>query len=54
MCSIGLTLITSAAIMSMLGRPIDTPISPFGSEDRIQSLRVWDPPDFCLAFFWYV
>ncbi|KAL1407776.1 hypothetical protein Q8F55_007210 [Vanrija albida] len=22
-----------------------------GSNDRIQALRVWDPPDFCLAFF---
>ncbi|WOO78375.1 Meiotically up-regulated protein [Vanrija pseudolonga] len=22
-----------------------------GNNDRIQSLRVWDPPDFCLAFF---
>jgi hypothetical protein len=38
----------------MMGKPTDKPISPFGSEDRIQSLRVWDPPDFCLAFFWYV
>ena len=23
------------------------------SDDKIQSLRVWEPPDFCLAFFWY-
>nr|XP_019045051.1 hypothetical protein I302_06967 [Kwoniella bestiolae CBS 10118]OCF23981.1 hypothetical protein I302_06967 [Kwoniella bestiolae CBS 10118] len=22
-----------------------------GSNDKIQSLRVWDPPEFCLAFF---
>lgn len=47
------TLTCSAAVMSMLGRPTDKPISPFGAEDRIQSLRVWDPPEFCLAFFWY-
>jgi hypothetical protein len=24
------------------------------SNDRIQALRVWDPPEFSLAFFWCV
>ncbi|WVQ79567.1 hypothetical protein IAT38_001666 [Cryptococcus sp. DSM 104549] len=26
-------------------------VKGLGSENRIQSLRVWDPPEFCLAFF---
>ncbi|KAI9634346.1 uncharacterized protein MKK02DRAFT_16844 [Dioszegia hungarica] len=40
-----------AAIRSMLGRPSSGPPQGYANEDRIQSLRVWDPPDFCLAFF---
>lgn len=42
--------------MSALGRPLsDHPSGASGNgEDRIQCLRVWDPPEFCLMFFWYV
>ncbi|WWC63642.1 uncharacterized protein I303_106247 [Kwoniella dejecticola CBS 10117] len=41
------------SILSAFGKPQkDAPkLNNFGSNDKIQSLRVWDPPEFCLAFF---
>jgi hypothetical protein len=52
----GLTLINSAAGMSAIGKPTESGSSAFGSrgDDQIQSLKVWEPPAFCMAFFWYV
>ncbi|WVQ95248.1 hypothetical protein IAU59_002343 [Kwoniella sp. CBS 9459] len=53
----GLLFLINFAFHSMLsafGKPQkDAPrLGTFGqSEDKIQSLRVWDPPEFCLAFF---
>ncbi|WRT68723.1 uncharacterized protein IL334_005703 [Kwoniella shivajii] len=44
---------TFHAILSAFGKPPkDIPrFTGFGTDDKIQSLRVWDPPEFCLAFF---
>ena len=46
----------SAAVMSAIGKPthIHSHPSVGGGGDKIQSLRVWEPPSFCMAFFWYV
>jgi len=49
----------SAAGMSAIGKPTQTGSSSVfggggGEGDKIQSLRVWEPPSFCMAFFWYV
>lgn len=46
----------SAAGMSAIGKPTHSNSSPTfrGGGDKIQSLRVWEPPSFCMAFFWYV
>ena len=46
----------SAAAMSAIGKPTHTHSHPSvgGGGDKIQSLRVWEPPSFCMAFFWYV
>ncbi|EIW68316.1 hypothetical protein TREMEDRAFT_71965 [Tremella mesenterica DSM 1558] len=42
----------AAGIMSATGHPTSSSISHSApGEDKIQCLRVWDPPDFCLAFF---
>lgn len=38
----------------MLGQPASGLNQGYTTEDQIQSLRVWDPPDFCLALFWSV
>jgi len=48
-------LTSSAAAMSAIGKPTQSS-SAFtgGVDDKIQSLRVWEPPSFCLAFFWCV
>jgi hypothetical protein len=42
--------------MSAIGKPTESGSSTFGSrgDDKIQSLKVWEPPAFCMAFFWYV
>jgi hypothetical protein len=48
---------TSAAAMSAIGKPTthgSNSISATGGGDKIQSLKVWEPPSFCMAFFWYV
>ncbi|CAD6580584.1 MAG: hypothetical protein TREMPRED_002781 [Tremellales sp. Tagirdzhanova-0007] len=44
---------TFAAFMSLVGRPLRSTIPGafVPSEDKIQSLRVWEPSEFCLAFF---
>ena len=49
-------MLGSGALMSAIGRPQNNPLTgnSMPNEDRIQSLRVWEPPEFCLAFFWYV
>ncbi|WVF67676.1 hypothetical protein IAT40_002435 [Kwoniella sp. CBS 6097] len=42
------------SLLSAFGKPQKSApkLGAFGqSEDKIQSLRVWDPPEFCLAFF---
>ncbi|OCF57787.1 hypothetical protein L486_05252 [Kwoniella mangroviensis CBS 10435] len=42
------------SILSAFGKPQkDAPrlATSLGSNDKIQSLRVWDPPEFCLALF---
>ncbi|KAE8542015.1 hypothetical protein D1P53_002192 [Cryptococcus gattii VGV] len=42
------------AVFSAFGRPLGNApsLKDFDqAEDKIQSLRVWDPPEFCLAFF---
>ncbi|WVR09307.1 hypothetical protein IAU60_006372 [Kwoniella sp. DSM 27419] len=41
------------SLLSAFGRPQKdrTRSGAFAPEDRIQSLKVWDPPEFCLAFF---
>jgi hypothetical protein len=44
----------SAAGMSAIGKPTHHGSSFAGGGDKIQSLRVWEPPSFCMAFFWYV
>lgn len=31
---------------------VEQPARPAGGADMIQTLRIWDPPSFCLAFFW--
>lgn len=41
----------SWTILSIFGLK-STPVSYSDSDDKIQSLRVWDAPDWCLAFFW--
>jgi hypothetical protein len=41
----------SVTVMSALGKPVAPPSS---NTDEIQSLRVWDPPEFSLNFFWQV
>lgn len=43
----GLTWRTVASIAGVEHTP-----RPTGSMDMIQTLRIWDPPSFCLAFFW--
>lgn len=30
----------------------EAPTRPRGGGDMIERLRIWDPPSFCLAFFW--
>lgn len=45
----------SHAVFSAFGRPQGNApsLKDLGqAENKIQSLRVWDPPEFCLAFFW--
>lgn len=45
------------AVFSAFGRPLGNApsLKDFDqAENKIQSLRVWDPPEFCLALFWYV
>lgn len=44
--------LSSHALLSAFGFRQPATSARGGSSDRIQSLRVWDPPDFCLAFFW--
>ncbi|WWC71250.1 uncharacterized protein I206_105203 [Kwoniella pini CBS 10737] len=41
------------SILSAFGKPQKDALklNNFGANDKIQSLRVWDPPEFCLAFF---
>ncbi|KAK1921037.1 hypothetical protein DB88DRAFT_501993 [Papiliotrema laurentii] len=39
------------AILSIFGHQSSSSTASNGPDDKIQSLRVWEPPEFCLAFF---
>ncbi|KAK4690053.1 hypothetical protein P7C73_g50, partial [Tremellales sp. Uapishka_1] len=51
--AIELTSKYSSTVLSSIGKPQTTYVPGLGAgaDDRIQSLHLWDPPEFCLAFF---
>lgn len=42
--------LTWRTVASIAG--VEQPARPSTGTDMIQTLRIWDPPSFCLAFFW--
>lgn len=46
----------SSATMAAIGKPTEHGSSTYssGGEDKMQTLKVWEPPAFSLAFFWSV